>query len=470
MMIKCRETGSKLMKVFFKSLLIVLMFLSLKVSSITPSCFSVDLISGLNFHYDNNECSLGVGPRAVYVAIKICNNCTQDLDNIIISLDNFSTAGYSLAGNQTNPLSIKNPLLSGACDTVYFFCTYPCGPSSTNMVFKIKDLDDGTSFMDTIFSISNLKELSANAGSFVQSHNLTTKDSINNTECFTVNYRFSKLVPSNEVFLQPVANLDFRADCFQLQRARVISSDFNTPGCIPVGNCPLYYYITETCGGSGGSTWGAVVEYCFKVQCPWTVTTVIPYSSANSGNPLKYEIAANGYILPVELVEFKAKSNQDNILVFWKVLSESGISYYELQKSSDAVNFQPVMQYLPQNNSIYAFVDYKPIVDNYYRLKIVEGNTEKYSDVIYVKFDTRFDYFVYLNPITNILFIKDKTTGNSPSSETLITIFDCNGKLVNFVKDENAVGRVDIANFEKGVYFIQILSNMNLVTLKFIKQ
>lgn len=379
--------------------------------AIVPGDFSVNLISGPVFHSDQNECYKNIGPRAVYVGVEICNNSAVTQDNISMTLDAFSSTGFALAGGQTATMSVANPLAPGACDTIYWFCTYPCSNSLTQIVFDIQDTDDGTRFADTTPIINSKRELSANAGGFVQSSTLTLYDPVNRVTCFEVVYGLSKLVRGDEVYLQPVANLDYRADCFQLERATIISSEDPKNGCIPFGNSSLYYEINATCGKS--PTWEIVVEYCFTINCPNVSTSVIPYASATSGNDLKYTIAEEPVlILPVELTYFEAQeTDSGRVEIRWETVSESNSAYFEVQQSSDGMNFEPLTQIAAAGNShhpiIYSTLDYEPEVINYYRLKIVDQDgTYAYSEIRMAKLSSssaaKISFFP--NPVKNRLY------------------------------------------------------------------
>lgn len=69
---------------------------------------------------------------------------------------------------------------------------------------------------------------------------------------------------------------------------------------------------------------------------------------------------------------------------------------------------------------------------------------------------------VFPNPANNFLYINSSKKINDP-----IKIFDVTGKLV-ITFNSNHMG-LDISSFEKGVYFIQITTEQNVITKKFIK-
>ena len=68
---------------------------------------------------------------------------------------------------------------------------------------------------------------------------------------------------------------------------------------------------------------------------------------------------------------------------------------------------------------------------------------------------------VYPNPATNVLFIK-----SSSSNDDNAVIYDCRGSVKERLYIQNNFKKLNISNYQKGIYIIQIGSNVS----KFIKQ
>lgn len=448
-----------------------------KAHAIVSTNLSLTMITGPVFHSDQNDCVSGLGPRAVYVGIEICNTGLLSQDNIAVTLTGFSATGYSLAGGQYPTQSIRSPLLPGACDTLFWFCTYPCGASTTSILFNVLDVDDGSSFKDTVHSISSLRELSANSGGFITASKVSLRDSINRTDCFIVYYGLSKLDAGDQVFLQPAANLDFKANCYQLDHATVLNSEADSPGCIPVGPCPLYYEISSSCGSS--PIWVVTVEYCFKVQCVYQYTAIVPYASATSGNDLKYTIASTPIYLPIELVEFRGKVNGSTVDVIWSVLNEKDLAYYELERSTDALTFEKLETVsiltatapLPIGTT-YTYTDVNPITKNYYRLKMVEldGNVN-YSDVIQVDFQPDRDqqYVLFPNPTCDRLKVRLAGSNALPPVNMIVELLDLSGQRLTLDSLILTEGEIDVSLLLPGTYFVRLKSDDWVSYRKFIK-
>jgi hypothetical protein len=77
--------------------------------------------------------------------------------------------------------------------------------------------------------------------------------------------------------------------------------------------------------------------------------------------------------LPVTLVDFAAKANGCQTQVRWKVADAINFSHFEVERSSDGLNFTPVADLPYSGNTDYSYTDMAPENGtNYYRLRLVD--------------------------------------------------------------------------------------------------
>lgn len=93
-------------------------------------------------------------------------------------------------------------------------------------------------------------------------------------------------------------------------------------------------------------------------------------------------------LLPIELLLFTAYSEDDDVFLNWTTASEFNNQYFKIERSLDAINWEPVGMVPGVENSItekhYSFIDHS-LSSNiyYYRLKQVDMNGDKhYSNII----------------------------------------------------------------------------------------
>jgi hypothetical protein len=101
--------------------------------------------------------------------------------------------------------------------------------------------------------------------------------------------------------------------------------------------------------------------------------------------------ACGSVVLPVTLVNFRAAADNGKSLLTWTTASETGSSYFDIERSSDGKTFQKIGSVISARNSNvlrdYQFVDANPFAVSYYRLKQVDINGDyDYSSMVKVTF------------------------------------------------------------------------------------
>jgi len=161
-------------------------------------------------------------------------------------------------------------------------------------------------------------------------------------------------------------------------------------------------------------------------------------------------------------------------LLKWTTADEKVVSHYEVQRSANpAAGFAAIGKVTAENNSRnnYIYNDNEVMNEDvvYYRLRMVylDGNS-RYSNVAAVKYNSvDKGISIYPNPASDLL-----TISNSQNIQNAtISIINSNGKTV--MSSANRSGRklnVDISSLSPGSYFVQLLNDGKVSTLKFVKQ
>ena len=108
--------------------------------------------------------------------------------------------------------------------------------------------------------------------------------------------------------------------------------------------------------------------------------------------------------LPVTFTSITAVKNSNGNIVEWKVENEINISSYEVERSTDGINFSKAGAVAAGNNSFYNWLDAYPVTgDNFYRIKSISNRgTFEYSRIVKVSaVKGRTGYTVYPNPSTD---------------------------------------------------------------------
>ena len=194
-----------------------------------------------------------------------------------------------------------------------------------------------------------------------------------------------------------------------------------------------------------------------------TGMTTLTSSILTSFSPFTFGYSLNA-TLPVTLLSFKAIGVKESIELIWKTDNEYSFSRFEVQRSSDGLNFDKLGSVLATNLSsvaTYRWVDDAPLGgSNYYRLKMIDIDGDfKYSITSSVERKGRKSLVVYPNPVTGGL-IKLQWR-NQPKGQYRINLYDTYGKVIqsgSLTHDgQNTTTSVRLnRNLPFGFYYLEI--------------
>ncbi len=167
-------------------------------------------------------------------------------------------------------------------------------------------------------------------------------------------------------------------------------------------------------------------------------------------------------VLPIELLYFKTTCKEKGALFFeWETATETGNSYFTVEGSEDALNWNSLTKVngagysdynLKYNRSINANSNY-----HYFRLKQTDFNGQSvYSEINYIKCNTGSQQInIYPNPSNDLVMIDFIESQN-----------DVNIKLINLtgqtVIEKTGLGGdklfIDVSEQAIGIYFIEVNS------------
>lgn len=219
---------------------------------------------------------------------------------------------------------------------------------------------------------------------------------------------------------------------------------------------PFYY---ETCNTSEptGTANGS---------CPWS--EVIP-GACTGAAPL---FISGVVSLPVELLSFTAQKNSNNdVELKWKTATESNNKGFDVQRSSDAVNWVTIGFINGKGNSSiessYQFTDKDAASGkNYYRLQQhdFDGN-RKYSAIANIDLPQQAFYSIANNPGKGIFKVRIAS-----ADKVELSVLDLSGRRLLNKTVGIGVQEIDISAYPAGTYLLQLRSGEELITEKLVKQ
>ena len=179
--------------------------------------------------------------------------------------------------------------------------------------------------------------------------------------------------------------------------------------------------------------------------------------------------------LPVELIDFNARSMSNEVKLSWTTANEINNDYFTIERSADGRTFEAIAMINGNGNSTeiskYTHMDKNPKRGmNYYRLKQTDFDGQySYSDLKTVKFGSDATIKVYPTAVAEELTIE---TGDDLGDDLTIVIRDLAGRDYQSFVIPNKSNKVQLLlnDLTPGNYFVVIYNNHTLVkTQKIIK-
>ncbi|MGJ3233677.1 T9SS type A sorting domain-containing protein [Marivirga sp.] len=170
--------------------------------------------------------------------------------------------------------------------------------------------------------------------------------------------------------------------------------------------------------------------------------------------------------LPIELKSFIASKSNQNINLDWVTAKEENFSHFEIERSVDQNNWEPIgfVQGLGESNSDvnYNFTDRNaPFGVIYYRLKAVDIDaTFEYSPVVKVEVGFEGKLAVSPNPVKDASKLKIQVPSEFREDLAYVGLFDLSGVKVQEFRNFNTDGSLHInQKLKSGMYILKVNHN-----------
>ena len=188
-------------------------------------------------------------------------------------------------------------------------------------------------------------------------------------------------------------------------------------------------------------------------------------------------------VLPVNMISFTGNINDKLVRLNWQTSQENNSSYYEVQRSSNGSNYEPIST-ITTNGNTSTLSTYQEKDDLffytgkvvYYRLKMVDTDGKfKFSKVLVIKINTATT--INILKAWPLPFNSQLTAGYSSdlSGEIKINITHMNGSRVassaaTVQKGYNSISINQAQTIPSGTYLLTITSNGKSESIKVVKQ
>ena len=173
--------------------------------------------------------------------------------------------------------------------------------------------------------------------------------------------------------------------------------------------------------------------------------------------------------LPIELVEFNALKNNNQVDINWVTASETNNDFFEVEKSKDGIDFEKIITLKAKGDGnsfekqYYSTIDEKPYSGiSYYRLKQIDKDkTFSYSEIKEVEF-LQNGILIYPNPASDIVNIKI-----SQNSNFSFVLYNSAG--IKVMEEKNITSdfsTFNISSLSNGIYTLSTELNGEIKNIK----
>ncbi len=172
-------------------------------------------------------------------------------------------------------------------------------------------------------------------------------------------------------------------------------------------------------------------------------------------------------VVPVKLISFTGNEGAGKINLNWKVADEINLKQYEVEKSTDAVNFTNI-GVIKSGKNDYSFIDKNTsnyIDKYYYRLKMTDADGKfSYSTVLPIKIKGQVSLTISPNPANNFV------TVSGFEKPGKINIINSNGSILYNANTTAQAMKINIASLPAGLYVLRFTDGKATSFKKFIVQ
>ena len=234
----------------------------------------------------------------------------------------------------------------------------------------------------------------------------------------------------------------------------------------PITSCLPLTNMGVTSGTTNNFTCACTPTASFALTAKYATTT----GTCSGGFLTICNQSVSTIVLPVKISFFQVKIINNNSCLIWKTETEDNIDYYEVEYSSNGVDYVYAGKANPVNNSLgaaYTVCDIQNRTSGFYRIKIKELDGKiKYSEVIkFVSKVAQAD--IYPNPVREKLFLVVPASGIFINAN--YTVYSATGTAI--LRGKILQNYISVSTLAAGVYYFELKNAENILFKKmFIKQ
>jgi hypothetical protein len=181
------------------------------------------------------------------------------------------------------------------------------------------------------------------------------------------------------------------------------------------------------------------------------------------------------FLLPLELISFSGYNVGAKNVLTWATENEINVDKFQIERSSDGVNFSAIGEINATNQGehggvVYQFIDDDQLFeDMYYRLNIIDADLSfTYSDIIAINKQFENAVSIFPNPVNQSAIVHC----DGINTNTILRIYTSTGEFVCEpeinTRGQNVI-TMNTNNLPHGLYLLQVFNNGKSTSIPFIK-
>ena len=205
----------------------------------------------------------------------------------------------------------------------------------------------------------------------------------------------------------------------------------------------------------GGNADGYSYNTLTQTICPPLPSTNVFYGGSADGFVNNVLTQTACFPLPVELLSFNAECDNRKVILNWVTASEQNSSYFNIERSVDAVNYFSVRTVTAAGNSSillrYSFTDTDPLSLGYYRLGETDfnGQTEIFPPIAVPCSQNTIEIYPDIND--GLFTIRS-------DKKIHVSINNAIGESIYSAELNPGIQHIDIHAQPGGIYFVNVIS------------
>jgi hypothetical protein len=195
-------------------------------------------------------------------------------------------------------------------------------------------------------------------------------------------------------------------------------------------------------------------------------TNYLIFISAIENTKANFNMVLSGSALPIKLSTFTGKVQKDFNNLDWTAEQIINVNKIVIERSNNGTDFTSigVIEGAAVYNKVGNFKDYKPTLNSYYRLKIINSDgSSEYSKTIHLKRTEKVMFTVSPNPASTYT---DVQISSEVKGKYSLVLYNLNGQTVysNHLSVNTGITnhKINTTSFAKGVYRLVLMSDDNV--------